>query len=64
MPILESEKSTAEHLARGMMKAVVFRGPKQFQLEEKPIPKARTGRRYRQGTPDHNLWNGHSHYPG
>jgi alcohol dehydrogenase len=43
MPILESEKSTAEHLARGMMKAVVFRGPKQFQLEEKPIPKAGPG---------------------
>ena len=43
MPSLELEKSTAEQASRGTMKAVVFHGPGQFQLEEKPIPKAGPG---------------------
>lgn len=43
MPLLELEKSTAKQTAGGTMKAVVFRGPGQFQLEEKPVPKAGPG---------------------
>jgi threonine dehydrogenase-like Zn-dependent dehydrogenase len=43
MPVLESEKSNAEQVTRGTMKAVVFRRPGQYQLEEKPIPKAGPG---------------------
>jgi alcohol dehydrogenase len=43
MPLLEFEKSNPEQVTHGMMKAVVFRGPGQFQLEEKPIPKAGPG---------------------
>ena len=43
MPLLESEKDDAEQLTSGTMKAVVFRGPGQFQLEAKPVPKAGPG---------------------
>jgi threonine dehydrogenase-like Zn-dependent dehydrogenase len=43
MPLLEFEKDDAEQLTSGTMKAVVFRGPGRFQLEEKPIPKAGPG---------------------
>jgi threonine dehydrogenase-like Zn-dependent dehydrogenase len=43
MPLLKFEKDDAEQLASGTMKAFVFRGPGQFQLEEKPIPKAGPG---------------------
>lgn len=43
MPLVEFEKSKAEQVTRSTMKAVVFRGPREFQLEEKPIPKAGSG---------------------
>jgi alcohol dehydrogenase len=43
MALLELEKSGAAQTARGTMRALVFRGPGQFQLEEKPIPKAGPG---------------------
>jgi threonine dehydrogenase-like Zn-dependent dehydrogenase len=43
MPAIELEKNTAKQIAQDTMKAVVFRGPGQFQLEEKPTPKAEPG---------------------
>ena len=43
MPLVERQESSAEQATRGTMKAVVFRGPRKFQLEEKPIPKAGPG---------------------
>lgn len=43
MPLLEAEKSQAKTAARGVMKALVFRGAGRYQLEEKPIPQPGPG---------------------
>src|SRR5690349_5763955 len=43
MLMIEAEKTTLEQTASGTMKALVFRGPGQFQLETKPIPTAGPG---------------------
>jgi alcohol dehydrogenase len=43
MPLLELDDALKTPTARGTMKALVFRGKGQFQLEEKPIPKAGPG---------------------
>jgi len=43
MPLLAVEKSSTERATRGVMNALSFRSPGQFQLEEKPVPKAGPG---------------------
>jgi threonine dehydrogenase-like Zn-dependent dehydrogenase len=43
VPIIEAEKTTKQQTATDTMKALVFRGPRRFQLETKPIPTAGPG---------------------
>lgn len=43
MPIMEAEKTAKQQTATDTMKALVFRGPRRFQLETKPIPAAGPG---------------------
>lgn len=43
MPLLELDDAVRTQTTSGTMKALVFRGKGQFQLEDKPIPKAGAG---------------------